>query len=342
MTCCAHFAKSPDDELAQLFKSNAATFAAVIDALVRAEVRHQVEDADEPDTTRLERLLAQTTTLADFLGRRRLVLEFRAARKRVSADLQAQAAFQRADIPGVPNVPFGEAVADLLRRTPEIRRSAAEVADLYATRHAFAMARSAEIAITRKVRGMLARAQQVGLTEPTAGQVIAAVDPTRFSQAYARTVYRTNLSTAYSAGRHQQAADPEIAAVMSAFEYIGPTDVDTRQGRKQDGGENHLAAVGLIAATQDTIWTTHSPPSGYNCRHTLRLVSKFELKRMGLLDDSGRVRRREPSGLSSFRAHENFGRGRPDHAIYLGTPQFNVGAVEARASWPASFAAEMA
>lgn len=264
----------------------------------------------------MARVLGQTSALADLLGRRRLLLETDALAAHVPETLREQQVFERMGItPLVPDVPFREAIEDILRREPRLASSAEEVARIYTQEHAFALAKTAKIAVVRKVQQILGRATQVGLTLASVEAIVQKAGP--FSRAYAETVYRTNVSSAYAAGRMQQARDPEIQEVASAFEYSGPLDSDTRQGRPQDGGENHAAAIGLVAAFNDPVWEYASPPSGYNCRHALRIVSKFELKRRGLLK-GGRVVRFEPSGFGAFAPHPNFATGRPDRAIYGG------------------------
>ena len=40
--------------------------------------------------------------------------------------------------------------------------------------------------------------------------------------------------------------------------------------------ENHRAADGLIAAPEDPVWNSLSPPLGHNCRCTLRLFHRLD------------------------------------------------------------------
>lgn len=336
--CCGTFdtrVRSPLDELDALWSRNAAEFDLAIRAMFAALAKRATNRDADVDATedRVARVIGRAAGLSDLLGRRRAVLEFRAAKRRaVFATVAAPD-----EVAALPHVEFIEAMRDILARTPEIRRTAEEVANLYETQHGFAMARSTRIALTRKVQRMIGTFIREGTTVPKASELIARAGD--FTKSYAEVVYRTNLNTAYTAGRFQQAADPDILDVMPAFEYLSQNDSNVRRGRKKDRGENHYAANGLIAATTDPIWDSHSPPSGYNCRCTIRLVSRFELERRGLYRD-GRVIAHRPASLGQFQAHPNFGGGRPDRAIYFGQASFS--SADFRRAWPASAAAEVA
>jgi SPP1 gp7 family putative phage head morphogenesis protein len=126
-----------------------------------------------------------------------------------------------------------------------------------------------------------------------------------WSRAYADTVYRTNLTSAYTAGRFRQ--QEGVSDVIGAFGFRSRRDDSTRP--------NHRAAEGLIAPPHDIIWERLSPPLGYNCRCSLRLVSRFELERLGLLRD-GRVMRFEPATLAQAGPDKGFLSVRPDRRIY--------------------------
>jgi len=286
-----------------------ASFAQAFTPLLRAIVggsHSEIEQARK----RVAALIAETMTLADLYGRRRALLEFDAAVSKLAPDDA-----QFAATPVVPNVPFSVAYANLLLRTPRLAESASAVAELYQTTHSFALAKSAEMALTKAVQGYTAQAMTTGIATGTATQTIQALGD--FTRSYAQTVYRTNLGTAYTAGRFQQAQEPGVRDVLPALERWSVRDSGVRQGREQDGGENHLAAHGLVAATTDPIWQTLAPPSGYNCRCGVRLVPLPELRRRGLMSGTT-VLRYEPPGFGAFRTHKNFGKRRPDLLIYGG------------------------
>ena len=212
----------------------------------------------------------------------------------------------------VPKVEFEQAIRDVLAREPRLAANADEVARIYRTRHALAVAHSTEIELTRRVQEAIAEVARSGDGTVRAEKVIAEIGG--WPRSYAETVYRTNLATAYQAGRFQQAFDPRVAPEMRAFEYQTVGDVDVRDGT--DGPENHAAADGLIAGTKDSVWHRASPPCGYNCRCSLRLVGVDELEELGLIRPDGQVQRREPSNFNEFRPHPRFGHSRPDLLVY--------------------------
>lgn len=307
--------KSAESEFETLADRSTDDFARQFVSMLRAVVNGDARGlANARD--RLARVLAETMTLADLMGRRRLWLEFDAAK--VTFEPAEAAAF--AASPVVPNVPFREALSDLVTREPRLANTAKEVADLYTNRHAFALARSAEHSITTAVQGFIERSVITGTPVSKAADIIAELGD--FTKGYARMAYRTNLSTAWTAGRMQQAREPAVKVALPAFERFSVLDSALRSGRPQDGPkngvkENHRAAHGLIMGTSDARWSRFAPPSGYGERCGLRLVPIGELRRRGLIE-KGQVIPFEPATLSQFQPHPNFGKTRPDFAIYGG------------------------
>ena len=297
--------KSSIDELADLQARTAISFSDRLLQLASALVvdRHPSAIAKERALARLSRLIGETMALSDLMGRRRLILEAEAVRAR--QPVSTRAVFS--ETPVVPHVEFDEAVADMVSRRPELAKSAEKVAEVY-ERHGFALAQAAELSIVKRIQEFIAKALREGRTVPKAAETIAGIGD--FTQAYAETVYRTNVATAYTAGRFQQAADPDIAEVIGAFEFNAVLDADTRP--------NHAAAHGLLASQNDPIWATYSPPLGFQCRCDLRLVDRFELRERNLLDTAGRTLRILPGTFSSAYPDPGFGHGRPDRRIYGG------------------------
>lgn len=294
--------KQPDKELLDLLEHAAWRFEDAMNRIVRAHAGGK--SIDVRDEVALADQLWQSMTLTDLLGRKRLLMEADAAAGKVPLALRQQVVF--AATPVIPNVPFREAIEDIVRREPRLAKTAVEVSNLYRTRHAFALARAASLKITEAVQAAIKRLGLKGMTVPKASAVVA--DVGGFTRAYSETVYRTNVATAYSAGRYAEARSPGVAATMGAFERTAVGDSDTRP--------THLAADGLLAGIEDPVWEHASVPSGYNCRCAQRLVSKYELERMGLLDRSGKVIRRTPAGFGAYRPDPGFGGGRPDRRIY--------------------------
>lgn len=321
-------ARDPRKELMQLWNQGATELAGVMRDLVRHVAYRERGRSSNVlrQQDRVARAIGQMTALADVLGRRRVVLEAKAASR-------GSFATAIADVPAVatvPQIPFTEAIADILNRTPEIATTAEEMVDVYSKRHGFAMARSTSRVVTQRVQRAIGALIDSGEAVPTAKAVISRLGD--FTRAYSETVYRTNLNTAYSAGRWAQARDPDIAVVMVAGMVSTSTDSDVRDDPR---GENHLAANGFVAATDDPVWNRISPPFGFNCRCAFSLVSRFELERMGRFKN-GRV---IPTPFPrDFRPHPGFAQRRPDVGIYSQRASFD--AQEFGLAWPASYAAE--
>lgn len=212
----------------------------------------------------------------------------------------------------VPAVPPDEALALLVRMEPVLAKDADLVRQIYSERWAFALAHSASLEVTQRVRDKIERGMREGLAP---AQVIKEIEAEGFARSYAETVYRTNLKTVTMAARFQVAQEPEIRAALPAFEVLTANDVDVRRGRAQDNGENHQALHRYVAATDSPVWRGWTPPYGFSCRCSARLVPRAELSRRGLLDKFGRVVDM-PFPRAAAKA-PGFGE-RPDYAIYLG------------------------
>lgn len=303
--------RDPARELNELWRRSAPSVVAKVSGILSAVARGKpTGDAVEAFAAEM----AETMTLADLIGRRRLLLEADAAD--ATQEERETVAFAADSVKGFPEVPFAEAIADLLNREPRLADSAEEVAALYRLdRNSFALARSAEFAITGRVQRIMLDAS-LGRTERVAARkLIEEAGP--FARGYAEVVYRTNLSTAYNAGRFDQARKPGVSEVIAAFERWEIMDSDVRRGRPEDHEENHAAVHGLVAAVEDPIWETHSAPAGYNCRGGQRFMSKRDVKALGLLKADGTVERRLPANLAAYRPHANFGSS-PFARVYRG------------------------
>lgn len=188
-------------------------------------------------------------------------------------------------------------VADILGREPRLASTQAEMAAIYAKERAFALTRSADLAVTKRVQEILAASEEAG--EHATEAVAHAGD---FGQAYADLVVRTSVASAASAALKAAVADPEVREVVPGFRFSAVGDADTRP--------NHLAADGLIAGTDDPIWAMFTPPLGHNCRCSLQLVKREDLARMGLIGPRGEVLRHYPPNFSNAHPDPGFSPGR--------------------------------
>lgn len=158
---------------------------------------------------------------------------------------------------------------------------------------AFTVAKLARLDILQDIRAAVETALKEGRTERWFRQELEQtlkrkgwwgkqvdVDPTTMeAQLYnagsprrLQTIYRTNLQTAYMAGRQRQ-FDAEIEWAPYV-QYIAVMDAKTRPG--------HAALNGKVFRLDDPAWDRVAPPNGYNCRCRARNLSERELKARGL------------------------------------------------------------
>ncbi len=72
------------------------------------------------------------------------------------------------------------------------------------------------------------------------------------------TLYRTQLQTAYSAGRWQANEDPAIQEILWGYEYVAVMDDRTTDLCSELDGQRH--------AKDDGFWSRFTPPNHHNCR----------------------------------------------------------------------------
>jgi len=88
------------------------------------------------------------------------------------------------------------------------------------------------------------------------------------------TIYRTNVQSAYQAGRYAQMI--ETARDRPYWQYSAVLDGRTRP--------THSALDGKVYRFDHPFWNRWYPPNGYNCRCTVRTLSARQLQRRGLVE----------------------------------------------------------
>lgn len=160
-----------------------------------------------------------------------------------------------------------------------------------------------------------------------------------------QTIYRTNMQTAYMAGRWKQFEAEKARAPF--VQYLAVRDARTRP--------SHAAMHGKVFRIDDPAWQAIAPPNGFNCRCRARNLSEKEVERRGLkVENDVRLHEREASGQPPVdkRTGETLGewrqRGisipdpvRPGERVYLWADQgwdYNPGDAWARTDkgglWP--------
>ena len=87
-----------------------------------------------------------------------------------------------------------------------------------------------------------------------------------------RTILRTNIAAAYSAGRYKR--QRETIASRPYWQYIAVLDGATRL--------RHRELHGKVFRADDPVWDTIYPPNGFRCRCRVRSLSERQAKARGL------------------------------------------------------------
>ncbi len=295
--------KDPIDELEQLQQKSAAPLVASLVRVGLAVLRGSVRDLARSRVV-LARQITNVSAAADLLGRRRLFLE-------VKAKVGGRKFAVEQDVPFLPAVPFQEAIDDLLKREPRLAPGWEEAQKVYAE-GGFAAARAASENVAQRIQSILGDVLAKGTPAGEAKRRIvealesgkkdalfAGIDPGGWTRAYADVIFRTNTSSAYSAGRKRQAQDPAVREVIGGWRYQATRDVAVRP--------NHKAMHNVVAHLDDPIWNSLFPPLGYQCRCSPEMVTVDEMRELGLIGPKGGVTRKAsvPSGASrdvGFRA----------------------------------------
>lgn len=85
-----------------------------------------------------------------------------------------------------------------------------------------------------------------------------------------RTIWQTNVRTAYMAGRHQQLLEGNFPY----WQYVHSHAV-------KDPRPEHLEWDGLILRSDDPWWKVHFPPNGWGCMCSVRGVTPREMAKRG-------------------------------------------------------------
>ncbi|MBI1353265.1 MAG: hypothetical protein GC160_02885 [Acidobacteria bacterium] len=216
--------------------------------------------------------LGLVMTLADLVGRARVVEEARGDGVDVALDPTPAFADVAAQI-----LPFTsiepEAAMEIFRQKYAVTR---EAFDKMAKRYrasAFTIARVESVALIEKVQLEVDRAIAQGLTQQqfaaNADQVLRAAGVT-LDPFHIETVFRTNVLSAYGAGRLSQQLRTKKA--LPIWEYVTVQDSRVR--------DEHAALHGFLARWDDPVWKRIYPPNGYNCRCGVRVHSEAAGKRL--------------------------------------------------------------
>jgi len=186
-------------------------------------------------------------------------------------------------------IPFEDGLKNFTERWPILAASSEELSERYSKESVFGLIRATTETMTKSIQAMMGKALETGeATEKILAGIQARLKQN--SRSYAETVFRTNLNTAFNAGRQRQAK--EMPEFIVGFEFSATLDPNVR--------DNHKAFDGLRAPADHPVWKGATPPLGYNCRCTIRQITRPEAKRNGWLDKGGKLKPYHP------RLGENF------------------------------------
>jgi len=117
------------------------------------------------------------------------------------------------------------------------------------------------------------------------------------------TIYRTNMQSAYMAGRYMEMKEAE--AEFPYWQFIAITDNRTTDGC--------LALNGVILPSNHPFWETNYPPRHYKCRSRVKALSKrlMERKKLRITPDD------LVSGIKPAKGFESSpGEWKPDMSKY--------------------------
>jgi SPP1 gp7 family putative phage head morphogenesis protein len=97
------------------------------------------------------------------------------------------------------------------------------------------------------------------------------------------TIFRTNIQTAYMAGRFKYLE--EVKGKAPYWQWVAVMDTRTRPG--------HAALHGKIWRADDKFWNTFYPPIGFNCRCRVRPLTEGMMTRRGLTAQDTQLLERE-------------------------------------------------
>lgn len=160
---------------------------------------------------------------------------------------------------------------------------------------AFTVAKAADLALLQTLREEVGAALAEGYTaaefrkrleprlrsrgwwgkeiDPKTGKVIQLGSPARLN-----TIYRTNMQSAYNAGRYKSQMDN--ADNRPYLQYVAIIDDSTR--------DSHAALNGMVFPASDPFWSSHTPPLGFNCRCRTRALTARQVERRGITVNTGK------------------------------------------------------
>jgi SPP1 gp7 family putative phage head morphogenesis protein len=88
------------------------------------------------------------------------------------------------------------------------------------------------------------------------------------------TIFRTNVQSSYNRGRFKQMRDPDVVAIRPFWMFDAILDSRTTKVCND--------AHKTVLPQDDAFWDTHVPPLHFNCRSSIRSLTKAQAERRGI------------------------------------------------------------
>lgn len=234
------------------------------------------------------RVTVYAMALVDLLARYRVARS--AIKQNKDAGYQVRAAWTRQHLyaslnerlPSYLTMPFDEAITSMAQLDPILVKHMNEAYDAYVGRK-FWMEKATSDQVLQIAQGELTRTLQAGKTAADFLDVMQE-QADDMGDGYLKTVFRTNVLTAQTAGRVKMLADPDLEGFIVALEY------SARVGHPSAPRPNHAGMHGWKGAIGHPVWKVWLPPNGFNCRCTVLEITRPEAEEMGRMDAKGRFR----------------------------------------------------
>lgn len=178
------------------------------------------------------------------------------------------------------SLPWDEALAEFKRRGIVRDDELSRLLATYAQRSEEARGLMLE-RVQVRVRELLAQAVEEGQSlrdfaaalesEQAAGLGITTKDP-----AYIETVFRTNVQSAYGAGRYRAVTDPDVMDARPFVQYVTVDDSRVRP--------SHAVLHLTMYRSDSAAFQRIAPPNGFNCRCSTVTFTFEEAREMDILD----------------------------------------------------------
>lgn len=132
--------------------------------------------------------------------------------------------------------------------------------------------------VQKKVKALLEEAIRGGDTFETFATKFETARPElgieKAKPSYLQNVFRTNVQSAYGAGRFRAITDPVVVETRPFVQYRTVGDSRVRPA--------HAELADKVFNTGDPLWHRVSPPNGYQCRCAIVTLSRDEAREMGV------------------------------------------------------------